>query len=80
MSQAVPMLEQVDHRLEKSIEGSVATHPPDQVRIITLLDLVMAISDAATNEAEVVATVTHLVNSGQVQLVGSFRGADVRIA
>jgi hypothetical protein len=28
----------------------------------------------------VVATVTHLVNSGQVQLIGNFRGADVRIA
>ena len=42
---------------------------------ITLLDLVKAVSDSAANDAEVVATVVHLVNSGTVRLCGNFRGA-----
>ena len=42
---------------------------------ITLLDLVQAVSDSASNEREVIATVVHLVNSGMVQLCGNFRGA-----
>jgi len=41
----------------------------------TLLELVNAVSDCAENDAETVATVVHLVNSGQVQLCGNFRGA-----
>jgi hypothetical protein len=42
---------------------------------LTMLDLVKAVSDSAATEAEVVATVAHLVNSGIVQLCGNFRGA-----
>jgi len=42
---------------------------------LTMLDLVMAVSESATTEAEVIATVVHLVNSGIVQLCGNFRGA-----
>jgi hypothetical protein len=42
---------------------------------ITLLDLVQAVSESAATEAEVVATIVHLVNSGIVQLCGNFRGA-----
>jgi hypothetical protein len=42
---------------------------------LTLLDLVTAVSEVATSEAEVVATVVHLVNSNRVQLCGNFRGA-----
>src|SRR4029434_9096411 len=42
---------------------------------LTLLHLVTAVSDSAASEAEVVATVVHLVNSGIVQLCGNFRGA-----
>ncbi len=53
--------------------------PPEEVRTITLLDLVAAIAEAAESEAELVATVRELVNSGRVRLIGSFRGADVRI-
>ena len=41
----------------------------------TLLELVRAVSDSAATDAEVVATVVHLVNSGIVQLCGTFRGA-----
>jgi hypothetical protein len=42
---------------------------------LTMLDLVNAVSDSAATEAEVIATVVHLVNSGIVQLCGNFRGA-----
>ncbi len=42
---------------------------------VTLLDLVTAISDFARTEAEVIATVVYLVNSGKVRLAGNFRGA-----
>ena len=41
----------------------------------TLLDLVTAVRTYARTDAEVVATVVHLVNSGRVQLGGNFRGA-----
>ena len=42
---------------------------------MTLLDLVKAVSDDAPSEAEVIATVVYLVNSGRVRLCGNFRGA-----
>ncbi len=41
----------------------------------TLLELVCVVNEFATNEAEVVATVTHLVRSGRVRLCGNFRGS-----
>ena len=42
---------------------------------MTLLDLVNAVADYAPNEAEVIATVVYLVNSGAVRLCGNFKGA-----
>ncbi|HYC21376.1 MAG TPA: hypothetical protein VEI94_01675 [Candidatus Bathyarchaeia archaeon] len=44
---------------------------------VTLLDLVAAVADCAKSEAEVVATVAHLVNSGRVRLGGNFCGAQI---
>ena len=44
----------------------------------TLLELVEAVSEFADNEAEVVATVVHMVNSGEVELCGTFRGQRFR--
>ncbi len=41
----------------------------------TLLELVTVVSDNVATEAELVATVVHLVNSGAVRLCGNFRGA-----
>jgi hypothetical protein len=46
---------------------------------LTLLDLVAALAEVAESDAEVVAAVTRLINSGRVTLVGNFQGADVRI-
>jgi hypothetical protein len=44
-------------------------------RDVTRLDLVSTVSRYAGSEAEVIATVVHLVNSGAVRLCGNFRGA-----
>lgn len=41
----------------------------------TLLELVCIVNEYAASEAEVVATVTHLVRSGRVRLRGNFRGS-----
>ena len=43
----------------------------------TLLELVEAVFEFADSEAEVVATVVHMVNSGDVELCGTFRGQRV---
>ena len=42
---------------------------------MTLLDLVQAVTDVAETEAEVVATVVHLIRSGRVRLCGNFAGS-----
>lgn len=41
----------------------------------TMLDVVQAVSEYAVNDAEVVATVAYLINSGRVLLCGTFAGA-----
>jgi hypothetical protein len=38
-------------------------------------DLVSAVAEHAKNDAEILATVVHMVNTGLVQLVGKPRGA-----
>ena len=42
-------------------------------RKITLLDLISAVSQHADSEAEVIATVVYMVNSGAVRLCGTFK-------
>ena len=44
-------------------------------RKITLLELVDAVAEHARTEAEVIATVVYLMNSGTVRLCGNFKGA-----
>jgi hypothetical protein len=66
-------------------DGSPPWEEPTMPAESTLLDLVTAVSEYATTESEVVATIVHLVNSGRVRLCGNFRGAkfdlrDVRAA
>jgi hypothetical protein len=46
----------------------------------TLLDLVQAVSDYATSDDEVVATVAYLINSGKVLLCGNFAGARIDLS
>ncbi len=40
----------------------------------TLLELVTTLNEITDSENELLATVTHLINSGQVVLRGSFAG------
>ena len=56
----------------------VKRRPPEE-RIMTLLDLVTAVAESAKTDAEVVATVSHLINTGKIKLVGNFRGNDVQV-
>lgn len=46
-------------------------------RMTTLLELVRAISEVTDDEREIVATVLHMLASGQASLCGNFRGSSV---
>ena len=48
--------------------------------LYTLRDLVEAVQAVATHDAEVVATVVSLINSGQVRLCGALAGATIGLA
>jgi hypothetical protein len=50
------------------------------VHTSTLLDLVQTVSEFAINDEEILAAVTHLVNSGRVRLGGIFAGARIDLA
>jgi len=42
--------------------------------LMTLLELVQSVQDTCRSDAEVVAVITHMVNTGRVVLTGSFAG------
>lgn len=42
---------------------------------VTMLDLVTAVAEHAKSDAEIAATVVHMVNTGLVRLDGKLRGA-----
>jgi hypothetical protein len=42
---------------------------------VTMQDLVNAVAEHAKSDAEILATVVHMVNTGLVQLAGKPRGA-----
>ena len=46
----------------------------------TLLALVQTVSDCATSDDEIVATVAYLINSGKVLLCGTFAGARIDLS
>jgi hypothetical protein len=48
-------------------------------RILTLLELVAAVAEEAETDAEIIAAVPDLINTGRVRLIGSFLGADVQV-
>ena len=39
-----------------------------RTRALTLLDVIQAVSDVTQNDQEIIATVAHLISSGQVRL------------
>ena len=49
-------------------------------RMTTLLDLVNAVNEYASSEAELIATVVYMVNSGQARLCGTFKGSRFDLA
>ncbi len=46
-------------------------------RLVTLLELVQAVQDTCRSDNEVVAVITHMVNSGRVVLRGNFARARI---
>ena len=60
-------------------KADAATDMESVGQVTTLLDLVSSLAAFAETDAEVVAAVTDLINSGKVRLIGNFRGADVRV-
>jgi hypothetical protein len=46
-------------------------------RRVTLLELIQAVQDTCGSDAEVVAVITHMINTGRVILRGSFAGAPI---
>jgi hypothetical protein len=46
----------------------------------TLLDLVQTVSQFAKDDTEIVMVVAHMINSGRVQLCGTFAGAKISYA
>ncbi len=62
------MMRRVAARLSRSRE----------VERLTLLELIAAVGETTEDDAEVVATVTHMLRSGAVMLRGNFRGEPAR--
>jgi hypothetical protein len=48
--------------------------------ITTLLTLVQAVNEYARSDAETVATIAYLINSGTVRLCGTFAGARIDLS
>jgi hypothetical protein len=48
-------------------------------RSMTIQDLFTAVSDVSSSDAETVATIAHLFNSGKVRLGGKLRGVRVQV-
>ena len=49
-------------------------------RRVTLLELVQAVQDSCRSDTEVVAVITHMVNTGRVVLRGTFARAHIATA
>lgn len=60
-----------------SAASPISGHPPAvrEARATTLLALVRSVSEVTDDEREVVATILHMLRSGEVRLCGNFRDA-----
>ena len=47
---------------------ALETVPMARTRELTLLDVIQAVSEVAENDQEIIATMVHLISSGQVRL------------
>jgi hypothetical protein len=61
----------------QKLQQAASVAPP---RECTLLELVRLVNGSATSDAEIVATVASLINSGKVRLCGTFAGARIDLA
>ena len=48
-----------------------------EARVTTLLALVRAVGEVTRDDREVVATILHMLRSGEVRLCGNFRNAPI---
>ncbi len=60
-----------------AIDFPSVEYPEPELEPMTLLDLVYAVVESASSDEEAAATILHLLESGQVRLVGQFREVDV---
>jgi hypothetical protein len=51
-----------------------------RTRYPTLLDVIQAVSEVAASDQEILATVTDLINSGQVRLCGDAAAATIDVS
>ena len=51
-----------------------------QLSPLTLYDVIQTVSEFATSEAELLAVVASLINSGQVRLCGELAGATIDLS
>lgn len=65
------------HAIDTSVSTSTQASESEDATPFTLLELIDAVSEVSDNEQEVIATVQYMLNSGRVQLTGSFRDEPV---
>jgi hypothetical protein len=56
----------------------LAAEPAGEPRSTTLLALVRAVGEVTADDCEVVATILHMLRSGEVKLCGNFRNAPLK--
>ncbi len=82
MSAAATNIAQTDVPIRHSqVAYAVQTteQQPRKPQQYTLLELIEAVGEVTDNEAEIVATVRHMLASGQVKLTGNFRGEPIEL-
>ncbi|MCG8591163.1 MAG: hypothetical protein MJE66_17875 [Proteobacteria bacterium] len=62
-----------------SAAATVTSLRAEEPQTVTLLELVRTLSEITDDDREVVATVLHLLRSGQVRLCGNFRDAPIQV-
>src|SRR5262249_3582853 len=82
ISNGIAMAVRIARTVPGLVKARIITTEPDPTRAdrpmpkdMTVPELVKAVSDHARSEAEVIATVLYLVNSGRVRLCGNFKDA-----
>jgi len=63
--------------LLRVVQQQIGNLQVPEVEQCTLLELVEAVSDVTDDDAEVVATVVHMLRVGSVCLTGSFHGEPI---